>query len=53
MECKRGGNSVLDSEILVAGADPGFVAIKLDTGDAKILLPAVICKGNERILGEI
>jgi len=44
---------MLDSDILVAGGDPGFGAIKLDTGDAKILFPAVICKGNERIFSTL
>lgn len=44
---------MLESDILVAGADPGFGAIKLDTGDTKILFPAVICKGNERIFSTL
>jgi plasmid segregation protein ParM len=53
IEYNRGGTSVLDSEILVAGADPGFGAIKLDTGETKVLFPAVICKGNERIFSTL
>ncbi|MGC7871262.1 ParM/StbA family protein [Desulfosporosinus sp. SYSU MS00001] len=44
---------MLDSDILIAGADPGFGAIKLDTRDMKILFPAVICKGNERIFSTL
>ena len=40
---------MFENDILVAGADPGFGAIKLDIGDTKILFPAVICNGNERI----
>ncbi|MDP4158319.1 MAG: ParM/StbA family protein [Bacillota bacterium] len=44
---------MFESDILVAGADPGFGAIKLDTGDTKILFPAVICKGNERIFSTL
>lgn len=44
---------MFDSDILVAGADPGFGAIKLDTGDKKVLFPAVICKGNERIFSTL
>ena len=44
---------MLESDILVAGADPGFGAIKLDTGEMKVLFPAVICKGNERIFSTL
>lgn len=44
---------MFESDILVAGADPGFGAIKLDTGDKKVLFPAVICKGNERIFSTL
>ena len=44
---------MFDSDILVAGADPGFGAIKLDTGDTKVLFPAVICKGNERVFSTL
>jgi plasmid segregation protein ParM len=44
---------VFESDILIAGADPGFGAIKLDTGDKKVLFPAVICKGNERIFSTL
>ncbi|MDQ7095374.1 ParM/StbA family protein [Desulfosporosinus sp. PR] len=44
---------MLDSDILIAGADPGFGAIKLETRDTKILFPAVICKGNERIFSTL
>lgn len=40
---------MFENDILVAGADPGFGAIKLDIGDIKILFPAIICNGNERI----
>jgi plasmid segregation protein ParM len=40
---------VFDNDIMVAGADPGFGAIKLSTGDEKILFPALICNGSERI----
>jgi plasmid segregation protein ParM len=44
---------VFENDILVAGADPGFGAIKLDIGDTKILFPAVICNGNERIFSTL
>lgn len=44
---------MFESDILVAGADPGFGAIKLDTGETKVLFPAVICKGNERIFSTL
>lgn len=44
---------MFENDILVAGADPGFGAIKLDTGDTKVLFPAVICKGNERIFSTL
>ncbi|MHB1654060.1 MAG: ParM/StbA family protein [Desulfitobacteriaceae bacterium] len=44
---------MFDSGILVAGGDPGFGAIKLDTGETKVLFPAVICKGNERIFSTL
>lgn len=44
---------MLDSDILVAGADPGFGAIKLDTGSTRVLFPAVICKGNERVFSTL
>ena len=40
---------MFENDILVAGADPGFGAIKLDIGNTKVLFPAVICNGNERI----
>jgi plasmid segregation protein ParM len=40
---------VFDNDIMVAGADPGFGAIKLDAGSEKILFPALICNGSERI----
>jgi plasmid segregation protein ParM len=40
---------VFDNDIMVAGADPGFGAIKLNTGAEKILFPALICNGSERI----
>lgn len=49
----RGGAPVFENDILVAGGDPGFGAIKLDTGDTKVLFPAVICKGNERIFSTL
>lgn len=44
---------MFENDILVAGADPGFGAIKLDIGDTKILFPAVICNGNERIFSTL
>jgi len=44
---------VFENDILVAGADPGFGAIKLDIGNTKILFPAVICDGNERIFSTL
>lgn len=44
---------MFESDMLIAGADPGFGAIKLDTGDKKVLFPAVICKGNERIFSTL
>lgn len=44
---------MFENDILVAGADPGFGAIKLDTGETKVLFPAVICKGNERIFSTL
>jgi plasmid segregation protein ParM len=44
---------VFENDILVAGGDPGFGAIKLDTGDTKVLFPAVICQGNERIFSTL
>lgn len=44
---------MFENDILVAGADPGFGAIKLDIGDTKILYPAVICNGNERIFSTL
>jgi len=44
---------VFENDILVAGADPGFGAIKLDIGDTKILFPAVICNGSERIFSTL
>ncbi len=44
---------MFENDILVAGADPGFGAIKLDIGDTKILFPAVICDGNERIFSTL
>ncbi|NLM20461.1 MAG: ParM/StbA family protein [Peptococcaceae bacterium] len=44
---------MFENDILVAGADPGFGAIKLDVGDKKILFPAVICNGNERIFSTL
>ncbi len=49
----RGGTNVFENDILVAGGDPGFGAIKLDAGDTKVLFPAVICKGNERIFSTL
>ncbi|ADY56145.1 plasmid segregation actin-type ATPase ParM [Syntrophobotulus glycolicus DSM 8271] len=44
---------MFENDILVAGADPGFGAIKLDIGDTKILFPAVICNGSERIFSTL
>lgn len=44
---------MFESDILIAGADSGFGAIKLDTGDSKVLFPAVIRKGNERIFSTL
>ena len=44
---------MFENDILVAGGDPGFGAIKLDAGDTKVLFPAVICKGNERIFSAL
>jgi len=44
---------VFENDILVAGGDPGFGAIKLDVGDRKVLFPAVICQGNERIFSTL
>jgi plasmid segregation protein ParM len=44
---------VFDNDILVAGADPGFGAIKLDVGDTKVLFPAVICNGSERVFSTL
>ncbi len=44
---------MFDNGILVAGGDPGFGAIKLDTGETRVLFPAVICKGNERIFSTL
>ncbi|MCL1918091.1 MAG: ParM/StbA family protein [Peptococcaceae bacterium] len=44
---------MFDNDILVAGADPGFGAIKLDVGDAKVLFPAVISTGSERVFSTL
>ncbi|MGI5902412.1 MAG: chromosome segregation protein ParM [Desulfitobacteriia bacterium] len=44
---------MFENDILVAGADPGFGAIKLDVGDKKILFPAIICNGGERIFSTL
>ncbi|MFA6808478.1 MAG: ParM/StbA family protein [Eubacteriales bacterium] len=44
---------MFENDILVAGADPGFGAIKLHIGDTKILFPAIICSGNERIFSTL
>lgn len=44
---------MFENDILVAGGDPGFGAIKLDAGDRKVLFPAVICQGNERIFSTL
>lgn len=44
---------MFENDILIAGGDPGFGAIKLDVGDTKVLFPAVICKGNERIFSTL
>ncbi|AHF07143.1 ParM/StbA family protein [Desulfitobacterium metallireducens] len=44
---------MFENDILVAGGDPGFGAIKLDAGDSKVLFPAVICQGNERIFSTL
>lgn len=44
---------MFENDILIAGGDPGFGAIKLDAGDKKILFPAVICKGHERIFSTL
>lgn len=44
---------MFENDILVAGGDPGFGAIKLDAGDTKVLFPAVICQGNERIFSTL
>lgn len=44
---------MFENDIIVAGGDPGFGAIKLDAGDTKVLFPAVICKGNERIFSTL
>jgi plasmid segregation protein ParM len=42
-----------DNDILVVGADPGFGAIKLDVGDEKVLFPAVISNGSERVFSTL
>ncbi|MCL1791193.1 MAG: ParM/StbA family protein [Peptococcaceae bacterium] len=44
---------MFDNDILVAGADPGFGAIKLDVGDTKVLFPAVISNGSERVFSTL
>ncbi|MHB8124861.1 MAG: ParM/StbA family protein [Desulfitobacteriaceae bacterium] len=44
---------MFENDILIAGGDPGFGAIKLDVGDTKVLFPAVICNGNERIFSTL
>ena len=44
---------MFENDILVAGADPGFGAIKLDVGDTKVLFPAIICQGGERIFSTL
>lgn len=44
---------MFENDILVAGADPGFGAIKLDIGDKQVLFPAVICTGNERVFSTL